>query len=280
MKAMGKKLFWTTMGFLAVSGTVLFVYREPVLTRGTAFVVNKAAHEYFDGDVRLKRVRLDRGLRLTVEGIEGSLITENGPYPFEAGQIRSEDPLYRVFSAKGAGFVFSGIRPRGSSRQGVEGHLQLRAGREWFSKFEIKIMDLGLEDVQWINPQNLKGATGRMEGGLVFGSDYREKLEFQMGLNVRQPGGYLQARFFDMLRPYIPGMPQISIAGQGADGVVAYRDARLELGIAASGTVKGFLHIYVPEYNINLNVNLEVRLDQENALMELFKTMGLLKIKA
>jgi hypothetical protein len=54
----------------------------------------------------------------------------------------------------------------------------------------------------------------------------------------------------------------------------------LRMNLETADTIKGFLHIRVPEYNLNLNLNLEIRLDEENAFSKLFWLMGFIRVQA
>lgn len=278
---MNRKVLLPLAAALLAAGVFLGIYREPAQTRLFTAALNLAGSEFFQGSIRLTRAGLDRHLRLRIQGFRGDLKTEEGPFSLEIAGMVSDGPVYKIFSREGLKFRFSGIKPEGSGRQGMDGILHFRAGKEWFSRLDLSIHDLGLEDVRWVNRENLEGASGKMRGGAVFGNDWQGRMKFQIALGVDRPGGTLQAHFFDALRPYVPGMPQIIAAPENREmPLVAYRDARVDLSMEEMDRLKGFFHIFVPEYNINLNVNLEVRLDEKSAFNELLRVMGIIKVKA
>lgn len=259
---------------LAAAAFTLYSNRVPLLTALAERYFSFAGAEYLDGPVRLKRVVLDRSLKVSVEGIEAVLKTENGNFPFEISRVQSRQPLYRVLSQDGLTFDLAGVRPLQSPRQGVEGTFVVRAGPKWFSKAELRVHEIGLEDVRWLNPENLDGASGAMKGSITFGSNYLDQIGFSLDLSVAKPGGQLQERFFQTLRPYLPALP----LKQG-QVLVGYDEADLRMNLESADKIKGFLHIRVPEYNLNLNLNLEIRLDEENAFSKLFWLMGLIRVQ-
>ncbi len=257
-----------------LAGGLYYVSRPPVLTALCVKAVNLTAPEYLKGPVRLKLVSIDRSLRLRVEGIQAVIKTETGDFPFELEVLESRESLYRIFSEKGVLFDLRGFRPRNSSRRGAEGVLQFKAGRQWFAKAEIEVLDFGLEDVRWLDPQNLDGASGAMKGFISAGSDYRDQVRFAVSLTVPKPGGALKEKFFESLKPYLPGVNL-----KKGQTLIGYDEAILRLTLESSDTIKGFLHIRIPEYNLNLNLNLEVRIDEENGFSKLLSIMGLIRVK-
>lgn len=273
-----RRFFLGTLLLLAAAGFGLYRNAALFSTWLVRKAVQKAGAEYLDGQVRLKYAGIDRSLKFKLKGLEGRLKSGESSVPFEIGKIESHGPVTRLFSKEGLEFTVSGIKPLHSEKEGAHGSLKLRAGKEWFSQFQIEIAGLGLEDVRWMDPVNLEGASGLMAGKISFYSNYKEDLRFESDLSVRPPGGFLQAKFFEALRPYLPGMPQI-IVEAGKPSLVGFQDASLVMRLAEPDRIKGSFHIRVPEYNLNLNLNLEVRIDQAGAFSKLCRMMGNVKVK-
>lgn len=257
-----------------------YLHREALLTGGLTQILNRSTAEYFQGTIRLKRVSLDRSLKLKVEGFEGTLKTDHGFFPLEIAQVESRGPVYRVFAKEGLFFDFKNVRPQGVSRQGVHGQLLFYAGREWFSRMQLEVEALGLEDIQWLDPQNLSGSSGEMKGSITFVVDYKNEIGFYSDLKVKEPGGLLQERFFESLKPYLPQMTRIEgKVKRGGKDMVSFRTAHLNVRLLESDTLIGLFQIQIPEYNLNLNLNLTVKLDEKNAFTQLFDLMGLIKVQ-
>lgn len=278
-----KNKFLSLILLLTVSGAIFFIYvRRDIMLRNTlTFILNKSADEYFQGSIRLKSVELDRSFKLKIEGFEGVLKTEQGFFPVEIGWVKSRGAVPLIFSKEGLLFDFKNVRPRGSSRKGVHGDLQLYAGREWFSKLRLDIEALDLEDIQWLDPNDLTGSNGEMKGSVTFVSNYKKEIGFYADLKISEPGGLLQERFFESLKPYLPAVTQIKgkIKRDGRD-MVSFRTAHLNVRLLDSDTVIGLFQIQIPEYNIILNLNLTVKLDEKNGFSQLFDIMSLIKVKS
>lgn len=263
-----------------ISALAAYTYREQLLTGGVTRLLNRNAAEYFQGTIRLKRVSLDRSFRLKAEGFEGTLKTDRGFFPLEIARVESRGPLYQVFFRDGLAFDFKNVRPKGSPRQGVHGSLLLYAGREWFSRMQLEVESLGLEDIQWLDPENLSGSSGEMKGSITFVADYKNEMGFYTDLKISEPGGMLQERFFETIKPYLPRMTRIEgkVRKNGKD-MVSFKTAHLNVRLLESDTVIGLFQIQIPEYNLNLNLNLTVKLDDKNGFSQLFDLMGLIKVQ-
>ena len=277
---MKRTLIFILMTLLLITGVVLYRYRGPLLTALVTQTSNTAAAEYFQGTIRLKRVSVNRFLKVIIEGFEGDLKTEQGSFPLEIGRMESRGPVYRIFFKEGLFFDFKNVRPKGSLHQGVHGTLQLYAGPEWFSRMQLEVESLGLEDIQWLSPNDLSGSRGEMKGAITFVLNSKKEMGFYADLKIAEPGGFLQERFFESLKPYLPAVTQIKgEIKQGGRDMVSFRSAHLNVRLLDSDTVIGLFQIQVPEYNINLNLNLTVKLDEKNAFSQLFDLMGLIKVQ-
>ncbi len=86
----------------------------------------------------------------------------------------------------------------------------------------------------------------------------------------------MRARLFDLLVPYLPSGKELQrIASE--TGLVTYKDASLQLKLAQSDAMRIVLHIGVPQYNLELNLNVDVRVDERRVLGQLTDLLGLIK---
>lgn len=244
-------------------------------------LANGASKEYFGGSLHIENVVIDRQFKIHLAGITGKLHTRQGPVPLVIKSLESQDALFLFIFQKPVHFIFDGIRPEISSRAGLSGNLMIQTGPA--SSFELTA-DLGktvLEDWQWLDPQNLGGATGTMKGNLTFRQITGQEPEFSMDLEAPEPGGNIQARFFDLLLPYLPTSPQRERVQKASksEQLVQYNRAALRVNLTQSDLVKIFLQIFIPAYNLKLTVNTTIRTDAKNAFSQIARLMGLIEVK-
>ena len=268
---------------LALLGLTLWaIPRLPELERKMVeHLANQAAKEYSEGPLHIDRVTFDRHLKIRIEGITGQLQTRQGPVPLVVKTLESQDSLLLFISQKPVRFIFEGIRPEISSRVGISGNLLIQTGPA--SRFELAadLGKTGLEDWQWLDPQNLEGATGSMKGSATFRQISGREPEFTLDLEAPEPGGNIQARFFDLLLPYLPASPQRERVQKASknERLVQYNRAALRVNLVQSDLVKILLEIYIPAYNLKLTVNTTVRTDAKNAFSQIARIMGLIEVK-
>lgn len=243
---------------------------------------NKAAYEYFEGSLRLEKAGVNRQMKLIVTNIRAELKTNEGKVPFQIENLVSEEPLTHFLRNRPVTFRFTGLRTAASQYTGAEGFLTVLGGKDGYVDFRSEVKELGLEDLTWLNPDNLEGSTGRMTGHLTFRSDARQDPALGMELLIQEPGGRIQAQFFDLLLPYLPQFKNVdkikTLASQKS--LVNYKNAALIVTLKESDKMKVFLHIMIPDYNISLNLNLEIRTDKKNAFMEIAQLLGLFEVSA
>lgn len=269
--------------FVAILGLAFWALpRLPELERSLLErLANRSSKEYFDGSLRIHKAALDRHLKIRIEGITGQLKTRQGPVPLVVKTLESQDSLFLFISQKPVRFIFEGIRPEISSRLGISGNLLIQTGPA--SRFELTadLGKTGLEDWQWLDPQNLGGATGAMKGSLTFRQSSGREPEFSMDLEAPEPGGNIQARFFDLLLPYLPTSPQrerVQKASQSTP-LVQYNRAALRVNLVQSDSLKVLLQIFIPAYNLKLTVNTTIRTDAKDAFSQIARIMGLIEVK-
>jgi hypothetical protein len=279
-----KRIFFTSFIFLvAILGLVLWALpRLPDMERDLLQkFANRSAKEYFADSLRIEKVSLDRRFKIQLTGITGKLQTRQGPVPLEIKSLESQDSLFLFLTQKPVRFLFEGIRPQISSRMGLSGNVVIQTGPA--SRFEL-MADLGktgLEDWQWIDPQNLGGATGAMKGSLTFRQLSGHEPEFSMDLEAPEPGGSVQARFFDLFLPYLPASLQKERVQKAAESqqLVRYARAALRVNLVQSDNMKILLQIFIPAYNLKLTLNTTIRTDEKTAFSQIARLMGLIEVK-
>jgi hypothetical protein len=241
-------------------------------------LMNRSAQEYFEGSVHVEKVAVDRHFKIHLTGITGKLKTRQEPVPLEIKSLESEDPLYFFITHKPVHFLFDGARPQRSPRAGISGTAVVRT--DPVSRFEMTadFEHTDLEDLQWLDPKNLGGATGAMKGSLTFAQTLGQTPEFEMDLEAPQPGGNIQARFFDLFLPYLPTSLQKERVQKVSKSqqLVRYDQAALKVSLPQSDRMKIFLQIFIPSYNLKLTLNADVRTDEKTAFAQIARILGLI----
>jgi hypothetical protein len=183
------------------------------------------------------------------------------------------------FSKEGLALIFTVNLGGAAEGRGVVGVLRVRGERQGFCDMKADVRSLDLGDIEWVNPENLAGSAGEMKGSFTFRVDAGGRPFCEIRLRVEEPGGKLQARFFETLKPYLP---QLAVQQKveeiaGKQALVDFREAELRLDLAESDRMKIFLHIAVPDYNLDLNLNIELRVDSENAFADVAGLVGLIR---
>ncbi len=268
--------------FLIAAGAGIYTYRLPLERTAVEKILNLSTAEFFDGSLRLNHVHINREFKVIIKGIRGEYKAAEGTVPIRIQRIESKDPIYKIFSEKGVRFDFRGLRPATSESLGISGTVETRAGKNWRSEMRADVQSLDLADIQWINPDNLDGSTGELRGDITFKADFQSEPEAGITLLIHEPGGKLQSKFFDVLLPYLPQLPDKVKIAKLADtkALVGFKEAELKATIVSTDKIKVFLHILVPDYTLNLNLNLEIRVDEKNAFGELARIMGLMRISS
>ncbi|MFA5168048.1 MAG: hypothetical protein WC530_05910 [Candidatus Omnitrophota bacterium] len=280
---MKRRTFFTLLLAAVLLGLVLWgLPRLPGMERDLLErLANRSAKEYFEGSLRVEKVSLDRHFKIRLTGITGKLQTRHGPVPLAVKSLESRDTLFLFIFQKPVYFIFEGIRPEISSRIGISGDFMIQTGPA--SRFELTA-DLGktsLEDWQWLDPQNLGGATGAMKGSLTFRQVSGREPEFSMDLEAPEPGGNIQARFFDLFLPYLPASLQKEKIEKISESreLVRYGRAALRVNLPQSDNMKILLQIFIPAYNLKLTLNASIRTDEKDAFSQIARLMGLIEVK-
>jgi len=280
---MRKKNLWLRVWafiFLAMLGLALWaIPRLPELER--SFLeqqLNRSAQEYFAGSLRIDNVVLNRHLKVRLGFLTGKLQTRQGPVPLEIKSLESLDPLSFFLTRKPVRFVFEGLRPQGSSRLGISGAFIMSVGKASGFEFNANFGSTDLEDLQWLDPKNLGGVTGAMKGSLTFRQTAGQEPELHIDLEAPQPGGNIQARFFDLFLPYLPTAVQKEKVQNIAQTqqLIQYQKASFKADLLKSDRIKILLQIFIPDYNLKLTLNADLRTDQKDAFSQIARILGLI----
>jgi len=115
-----------------------------------------------------------------------------------------------------------------------------------------------------------------MRGNLIFQQTAGQEPKFSMDLEAPQPGGDIQARFFDLFLPYLPASLQKQKVEKisKSQKLVRYDQAALKVSLPQSDQLKILLQIFVPAYNLKLTLNVFIKTDQKDAFSQIAQLMG------
>lgn len=263
---------------VVVAAAVMIVRPGPVLE----YAANRSGKEFLAGRLSVGSVKFGTDLRLFASGIRGSLRTRQGPVEFEIGSVESLGPVYDAALGKPVRFMFKDVRPKGSPRVGISGVFSFLAAKKWRFELEADLGGADLEDFQWVDPGNLTGSAGATKGKLVFTQTAGEAALFNMDLEAPEPGGKLQAKFFDLFLPYLPvSVQKERVEKLAAEGqrIVRFQTAGLVVSMPQSDQMKVLLRILVLDYNLKLTLNATIRTDAKDTFSEVARLMGLIEVK-
>ncbi len=243
--------------------------------------INHTTQNFFSGTVRLRKSELNPKLQILIQGFQANLQSKNRPIPIEIREISTQSPFTNIFKPGGLVFYFQGAHLQSSKRIGVSGSFKIHGIRKWQVDLKTNAIDIDLDEFIWLNPENLEGSTGHLDGNLTFETNSLGETDLTSDLKVALPGGNLQGKFFGLIAPYLPSPAAKMITEQLASsgGLVRYQNAELNLNLIRSNQLKVVLKILIPDYNLDLNLNLLIRLDKDHSFAELAYLMGFVKIK-
>lgn len=277
------KIVVAVLFILFLITTLLIGFRHMILRNVFEALLNQSTQDFFAGSLQIDSVRLDPQLRIHIRGLKGNLQADSGPVPIEIQSLDSENAFFYLLTREGLVLRLEGFRPKNSLREGLHGICRLGGGFDWFLDLQLQVASLDFEDVIWFNPEYLSGSSGLIQGELHLKTAREKEPEFRVKLGVREPGGQIQSRFFSILTPYLPkskGQTKAELkAISNTEALVGYKDIVMDMHLIESDKIKVFLHIAVPEYNLDLNVKMDIRLDAKQALMQVAQILGLVRIK-
>lgn len=225
--------------------------------------------------------RIDTQTFLRLNNITGSFPAQDKSVPFSITSAYSALPIKKILSAPSAAFPFSGFHFAADDQAVINGELRFFNGPQARLEVDSAIQNLDLSYLEWVNPENLKGMSGKTDGALHFAAASAGDVAFKLRLTARESGGNLQARLFQTLSPYLPAnaLPADAAWEKDPYRVIHFETASVESETVDKNRMKVLLKLLVPDYNLNLNLNVEVRFDTDNPLSKLTKIMGLITVR-
>lgn len=272
-----KRLLFTLL-FLLLLGFALWQARNPLLEWGLEQSLNRTQSALFNGTLDFEGVQLDPNLKLKITTVQGNWQTPNGAFPFVLAAIQLQDPLTHFLQHKPVHATFQ-LRPQASKHPGLQGNAVFYNDAATAFTLEARFLGVGLEEMAVLDPDHLKGASGVLTGDLYLKASLQGQEVFRLKLNVVPPGGRLQARFFDLLLPYLPAADKVVLETIRATQTVRYQEADLAAELTGPEVLNVLLHIQVPDYNLSLNLNVKVRVEASDAFSQLAEVMGLIKVQ-
>lgn len=229
--------------------------------------LNAEAQQQFGGSVTIGGAHLDRRLELTLSDIALEIPLNNRPKTVRIASIKTDDPVSEWFFEAPMIFVFKQARPAAAPEDRLDGTVYFQRGENWQVRIDAEVLRLGLESLARLNPDVFQGASGDLSGQIRLLLQAGQDPEFSGELKVLEPGGKIHTRFFTLLKPYLPNTDQVS-AISGSDRLVDYRNTNIEIAWPKPDEFKIFLHMEVPAYNLILNLNLTLRVDDLRGLLD------------
>lgn len=280
-----RKIILSTILIIAVlSVGIFFLFKEQILDSPRYFaekLTNENTKEFFNNSVKIKSLKIDKEFKLHIEGVSAELKTHQAPIPIVIRSIDSLDPLWFFLKNLPIRFRFDGLKTKSSQSEGVFGNAIVENIQKPNISAAADFSKTDLSDWQWLDPGNLDGAKGAIRGQFSFRQVFGDEPTFSLSLDAPSPGGDLQARLFDFFLPYLPTPAEKEKVRRLAEKnqLVHFEHANLSIDVSQSDITKIFLKIFVPDYNLQLNLSVEIRLDAKNALSQIANLLGLIEVK-
>lgn len=265
---------------LAAGAAALWHYRNPLAEKGVEAWLHATQDLYFEDTLNLEGLEIDSYLRASVQEISGSWQSPEGPFAFTLENLRILDPVTFFLTGKPVHLTFERFAPAGSAQPGISGKAVLYNDKAGTLELEADFIGLHLEELTALNPETLQGSSGRLTGSLYVKALAEGSPELRIHLKVTPPGGRLQARFFEILVPYLPAGQKAILDKMSASNTVEYKEADIQVSLGGPETVNLVFHILVPDYNLNLNLNVALRVESQEMFFQLANVFGLIRIES
>lgn len=242
--------------------------------------VNQTQGDFFNRTLRIDGFNLKNDLRVSISSVRGTWQTEKGGFPFEVKDVELLDPVTHFILQKPEHITFKQIRSQDSNHVGLEGKMTLWNDKAQSFELETTVIELYLEELTALNPEVLKGSSGKLTGGFYLKTKKSGEQKMRLNLKVVPPGGRIQAHFFDVLLPYLPAADKAALVRIRQMQTVGYKEGDIRAELGGKDSLKIFLNMKVPEYNLNLNLNLTIRVEDNEAFFRLAELMGLVKVES
>ena len=264
---------------LFAAGVYLLRHRDALLEKQIEIWVNKEYQPFLNDSFEIEGFHLHRDLTVSIDYLRGSWLLEEESLPIEVYHLKVLRPITDFLFSKAVTVSFEQVRPQHQKSKGIKGSILLFNDKPGSFELRAEFEEVYLQEYTLLNRDNLEHATGRVEGSVFVRGNAKETETFQLKLAVKPPGGQIQARFFEAITPYLPAAQKQILSKIRSSEVVDYQDMKLDAELTASEEVKMLLHMGVPEYNLNLNLNITLRVESQEAFYQLAQVMGLIKVE-
>ncbi|MSR78172.1 MAG: hypothetical protein EXS63_08140 [Candidatus Omnitrophica bacterium] len=282
---MNKKLISLSGLIAGIAILVFFFFQHHGMEKhALEWLLNQNTQDAFHRTVRLEGAHIDSLLQLHIRNLQAEITSKNGAaVPIEMASLDSEGPLWAPLAGIPLTFHWKNLRIARSREPGVHGSLLLQGGlTSWKINVRGQVESLDLQDLVWMDPEHFKGASGKIKGLIAGEGGALVDPSLELRLEIVKPGGKLPASTFDLFRPYLPQsvletkLNKLSPSSR----LIGYNRASFWIKNMSADKMKAEIHILAPDYPLDLNVNMEIRLDEKNAFLELAQIMGLLEVKS
>lgn len=270
------------LGILLISLLVLIsilTLKADWRTNYVQHIINKAGAEYLPEPIRLKSVWMDSQLKLHIRNLEFPIRGEKKVVYFVAEEIHSRNSILNALKNEGSQMDLKGIKPLGSQNKGLSGTLTIRARPSPIFDLQGTIEELNLSEFSQLYPSNFEGAYGKIRGSYHFRLDNQGEPLLAVHASVDSPGGTLQARFFNVLNAYLPRDVKRKTTSISAQDLVGFERADMDFELIQSDKARTFLFLAIPEYNLHLNLKIDMKLDEKKALTKLAELAGFIRVE-
>jgi hypothetical protein len=262
--------------FGAAAAALALGAHQPLIRFAVERAGNASRPDLLRGSLRVGASHLDRRLRLELRGVHATLHAGARPVPVVAERIQSQGPVTAYLLGRPFVLQFEGVRGATSPQPGLRGVATIQRAPRWRAEVEAAVAGLDVGELAWLAPSHLSGSTGRLSGEVRLRLGAGIPSIMLIALRVPEPGGRVHSRFLELLAPYLPNAQEIRRAA-AAQALVPYRTASLDVSLPAPDRLQVLLRLAMPEYNVNLNFNVEVRIDGQDLLQELGRLTRLLQ---
>lgn len=267
------------LGGVGLGLAALWLNRNEILQPRLEQWLNQTQSSYFQNTLQIEGFDLKKDLGVSIAKIRGTWQMGQGGFPFEIDDVTIKDPVTNFIFKKPVEITFEQFRPQTSTYLGMKGKLILANNKDGTFELETAFEELYLEELTNFNPKVLRGSSGKVVGTFYLKSQKSGQQQIKLRLSVSPPGGRVQARFFDVLLPYLPVADKATLAKIRVAETVTYKLANVAAELESKNSLKLLLNIQVPEYNFNLNLNLTLRVEDDKAFIQLAQLLGLAKVE-
>lgn len=279
MKILKVLLFLILVGLILICGTLAYVWakRVPLLEK----VANQASYELFEGSLRLKDVQISASGKIELINLTGTMKMDDRRVQIQIEKLETSQSIITSILNQRSELRLTHFSPIPQNGNPISGILHLNWGQLGSAEIHSDFSHVDIEDYAWIDPVNLNGLRGFVSGKLKFSIDSNEKINFSASFFSDEKGGEVPARFLEFALPYLPKAQNTKdlVTKISKQKSIPFIRGLLKAETPEPGKIQARIEMLFPEQNINLNLNLTILVDEENAFVRAFKLLALFKIQ-